>query len=565
MKLQKLTISNYRNLYNKTTLTFENYTVLVGPNNQGKTNCLRAIRVMRDALLVACNADDLPRLHLSFESDYPKSMQSRNSIPPIIFEPCFLLSEEEKNIFLKRLRFSNNGHLDLRIEISCDFHQNSKFRNKSVFKISSIKIKGKFGKGAKTYNENISDVCRFIIDYFDFVYIPTIRSEDESLDILRRLVSIKIKDLNSDNDYLEQINKIREKEESTINTIKENLIQSLKEYIPTINDVKLVYDGMEPTFTHRWYGLDFVVDDGVETSIKSKGSGIISLITLALIQGQSNDSSMIAIEEPESHLHADAIHTTVNKLIEVSHHRQVVVSTHNPAFINESNLSSIFLVEKGSVKMADNREEVRNALGLLAKDSLLLSPNIIVVEGTSDVRFIQRIIHEYSPGLDKMIENGSLSVMAAYSSSKILDRINLYKTMQIHYFAVFDGDQAGKKEFEELNDTNRSFLIQRSGLSNGAELEDIIPAPVIVKVLTEFGMNISKNDVKKRKRKFNEFLNECATKFGVCIDKKMLDVKTRIIDCFCVEDFSKIEHTLIDIYKSMITKMECCFSCSNQK
>ena len=46
IKLQDVTIENYRSVVGKPLkLTFSNYNVIVGPNNSGKSNILRALQL----------------------------------------------------------------------------------------------------------------------------------------------------------------------------------------------------------------------------------------------------------------------------------------------------------------------------------------------------------------------------------------------------------------------------------------------------------------------------------------------------------------------------------------
>ena len=45
MKLHKVTIKNYRSIRRKTILELTEFTSLIGPNNEGKTNILRALTI----------------------------------------------------------------------------------------------------------------------------------------------------------------------------------------------------------------------------------------------------------------------------------------------------------------------------------------------------------------------------------------------------------------------------------------------------------------------------------------------------------------------------------------
>ena len=47
MKLVKFTVEKYRSILSKSVLPIGDYTAILGPNNQGKSNLLRARRVSK--------------------------------------------------------------------------------------------------------------------------------------------------------------------------------------------------------------------------------------------------------------------------------------------------------------------------------------------------------------------------------------------------------------------------------------------------------------------------------------------------------------------------------------
>ena len=556
MKLTTFKLNNYRNVKLNCELSFSNYSVFIGGNNQGKTNCLKAIDV---ATFIIKNKNFIiPSSYLSYQDDYPKSKQSDSPLKPVCFEMTFALSETERRKMFETTGVRNNGKIALCIEITFQT-TSSKRVSKRPAKINFF-FKGKRGRASVSYNENKDKILSFIASNFDYVYIPAIRNEDDSISIIRELVSIKIKELNSDNDYLEQLDSIYEKEAKAINTIKDNLLRDLKEYIPEINDVSI---NVENDRRLMRSSLEFMVDDGVNTSIKNKGAGIISLMALALLQGQSKNSTMIAIEEPESHLHADSIHKIAQKLIQASFSKQIIVSTHNPSFISTSNLKDVYIVKNGSVSNAQNVSEIRTELGLAAKDSLFMSDKVVIVEGESDRRFIKRIIEEYSPSLSALIKEGNLDIYSARSSSKIVPLIFECKQWMVNYFAIFDSDQSGKRDYEELNESLHSFLIQ-SPSKKESEIEDIIEPSIVVQALIDFGVLTDAKRLSRFKQKFHSFAEHEASVSGIEVTKELLDsIKTKIMDYFIKSDFNTVNHKYSDIYKNIVTRIECCFISSS--
>ena len=60
-------------------------------------------------------------------------------------------------------------------------------------------------------------------------------------------------------------------------------------------------------------------------------------------------TSIIAIEEPESHLHPDAIHSLVDVINGVSENHQVVITTHNPLFVQRNAVSENVIVNENII------------------------------------------------------------------------------------------------------------------------------------------------------------------------------------------------------------------------
>jgi len=58
MKLVDLSVTNYRSITNAHKITLQNLTVLVGKNNEGKSNLLTALNVAMTTLLFHCRSRD---------------------------------------------------------------------------------------------------------------------------------------------------------------------------------------------------------------------------------------------------------------------------------------------------------------------------------------------------------------------------------------------------------------------------------------------------------------------------------------------------------------------------
>src|SRR5260370_7386158 len=71
--------------------------------------------------------------------------------------------------------------------------------------------------------------------------------------------------------------------------------------------------------------IDIIVDDGTATSLERKGDGVQSLAAISLLRGVSTTGRnvILALEEPESHLHPSALHPLRKVINELSRQHQL--------------------------------------------------------------------------------------------------------------------------------------------------------------------------------------------------------------------------------------------------
>ena len=102
--------------------------------------------------------------------------------------------------------------------------------------------------------------------------------------------------------------------------------------------------------------VSVVIDDGTPTLLEYKGDGVKSLAALGLLKSQNapTGASILAIEEPESHLHPAAIHQVHEIIRSISQTSQVIVTTHNPLFVDRENIKSNVIVTNGGATPAKN-------------------------------------------------------------------------------------------------------------------------------------------------------------------------------------------------------------------
>ncbi len=109
---------------------------------------------------------------------------------------------------------------------------------------------------------------------------------------------------------------------------------------------------------------EIIVNDGADTKLEEKGTGMQRAVALAIIQvyarsltihptdSEKSKPLFFFIDEPEICLHPKAQHQLLDALIEIAKNRQIFVSTHSPYLLRKFNSASHDLLVFN--KAADN-------------------------------------------------------------------------------------------------------------------------------------------------------------------------------------------------------------------
>jgi len=230
------------------------------------------------------------------------------------------------------------------------------------------------------------------------------------------------------------------------------LQKTLTRFIPGTDSVQL-----EARSFSRASGLeDIFIDDGVLTPIAAKGDGIQSLVALALTMEWTQSTNhpdkqlIIAVEEPESHLHPGAVHELRQVLQSIAESQQVIVTTHSQALVNRRNLRQNVIVSERSATPAKSLDALRTALGVRLSDALAAAEVVVVSEGHLDEVLLPVLLIQREPAVREWLTEGRLIIESAGSGSKIYPRVLAARTILTQPIVVLDSDPAGKKDVDRL-------------------------------------------------------------------------------------------------------------------
>lgn len=509
MDLVEFSVSNYRSITSAHKIKLGNYTVLVGKNNEGKSNLLNALDAAMNIMMRRSN-HGYREVFFDWERDFPLQLRERKSANGLvsIFKLNFKLKNEELEEFHRITGIRGNEDIPVSIKIG---------RNNSP----DIEIPK---KGSSSYKKESDKIIEFISERIEYNYIQAIRTDDMAKRTLASLIYRQLLSLEDEQDYLSAQRKINELQQNLLYKLSTQLLEPLQIFLPSIHDIKIQL--MSRSDNNRiMLGRDFdiKIDDGVQTSISNKGDGIKSLVTLALLRERSNrkgSASIIAIEEPESHLHSGAIHALVDVINNISDNNQVIITTHNPLFVQRNHLSHNIIVDNGTAKPAKSINEIRKILGVWASDNLRSARYVLVVEGEDDKISLSKILPYYSEKVGKALKTCSLIIKPLGGTGNLSHDINDLNGSMCRYVVLLDNDEAGRTAAKKATDKG---LLKESEIKyticNGspdAEFEDCLNPRVYASAIKEeYNVDIMNKTIFKGNKKWSDKLKDAFLSRGV--------------------------------------------------
>lgn len=468
IKLKSVKIENFRSIVGEElSIDFDALTVIVGPNNCGKSNILRALQ-----LFFSGHIEGAP---YTTDIDYPKSTElSPKSQTKITVEIEF---DPAKDVLIKKAleeleKESDQSRLDNNlVRLRLSYSKNG---------VESWQFVGK--KGVRNIKkELIHKVRDSVIQSIIFKYIPVGRDSLESIthEISSELIKTifsgwsgavqKRKEINDSIAAL--IGKLSPELKSSSGSVTGSIRQVFSE-IENL-ELRLPFENLEEMLPN----LMPIVRDTAETGLKSKGAGIQTSSLLFLLKYLADNhpqrhnarvTFIWAVEEPESFLHPTKQKAMADMLVGFSNEVQTVITTHCAHFVpRNGQVANTYVIDKkhetpfSTTLIGTEYELARQTLGVSLLDSMTLFPLNLVVEGPSDeilLRGAMEKLGEHSPLSPtdvKFFPAGN-----ATSATYLFESIKNFSDNQTIVKLIIDGDEAGRKAIEGLNGRGRRDSIK---------------------------------------------------------------------------------------------------------
>ena len=473
MYLSELRLDNYRGFRDNKSIRFnEGINVLIGANNSGKTSIIDALRlIFEEGKTKKMEIDDF--------NQYIELKNLKKSPPKIEISAVFKESENEKE-YSNDLALIANWLIKINkpyeAQITYRYYLPEKEHKNYLFQLSNSKIETKeeywrFLENLflnkykhKIYVGDIKN--QNIIDYetlkkFDFQYLSAIRDVERDMftgknNILKEVINFYMDyDIKSNNELTDD-DKAKQLKNKKKNFTKEskNLIEMLKsrmkkgekhitKYIDStgasFSNLKTTFDG-KITEAELYSALKLIVqnDLGLKLPITKNGLGYNNLIYISLLLSKmqkdasgeymgsnAKEFSILAIEEPEAHLHPNMQYKFLNFLKKNMEEKvnQVFITTHSPNITASLELEEIIVINKNKNEEVEiaypglifhnekNKEDaskkfIERFLDVTKAD-IFFADKIILVEGLSE----QLLINEMAQFIGKKIIDEHISVI----------------------------------------------------------------------------------------------------------------------------------------------------------
>ena len=531
MQLVNFSVTNYRSITKAHKINLQNITVLVGRNNEGKSNILMALNVAMETMMQHANHANVHERLYDWQRDFPVQLQQRKNNLDSIFRLNFRLNHDENTEFFRTTGIRSNE--DIPIEL--------KYGQDNRAKITVPK------KGSSSFNDKSEKVTAFICERIAINYIQAVRTEDMAMDVIHRLISTELSKLYDNEEYKSAEQTIYNLQEAVYNDIANRILAPLQEFLPQLTDVEIKSRGRRLVWRGFRNDVDVILNDGTPTSILYKGDGIKSLVSLAILKESKNEigASIIAIEEPESHLHPEAIHSLVNVINGISENHQVIITTHNPLFVQRNNISNNIIVDHGTAKPAKNIKEIRELLGVLPEDNLINASHVLVVEGEDDKIALNKILSSLSPTIKDALIKNKLVIQPLAGATNLNYELSRLRSYVCRYFVFLDADEAGydaaEKAIEKglLSESDVKYSICNG--NNTAEFEDCLKKDFYIEAIrnkfsVDLGVTSFRNSKKLSDRVKTVFLSQ-GQRWTDAVEKK---VKMEVTKLIPVEDADSV-------------------------
>jgi len=491
MFISNIVLENFRGFHESTNVELnEKLNILIGHNNSGKTSIIKALQILFDtSYSKRMSINDFNR---QISIDELKAKPPHVTISSILKESEGEEEYSDDIVLVSTLLTKIERPYEAKITYEFFLPEKELEDYKSIMTaITSENIEDYWSEIEQSFlskyiwklyggNEKLKmSVDNDILNKFDFEFLQPIRDVERDLSsgnnsLLKEVIDFFIDyDIKNDNvkdkaTIKSEIQRIKREFANSaqilMNKLQERLISGEKQIVTYANNTGATFDETSPHFDgslnestlYSALKLSFEDKTGIRLPPTHNGLGYNNLIYIALLLARIQKDAMgeyygsnaklfsvLAIEEPEAHLHPSMQYKFLKFLKDnmKSNVRQVFISTHSPNITAASKLDNLVVLSKenekievsypGRVFETDNQEDkvskayVQRYLDV-TKSDMLFAKRIVLVESISE----QLLLPVFSNYLKSDLVDNHIAV------------INIGGRYFSHFLKLFDRDRS---------------------------------------------------------------------------------------------------------------------------
>lgn len=503
MHISNVNILNYKN-FNNNSINLFPFTILIGENDTGKSNFIKAINLVLfnksqnyySKVLFPEDINDQAVDNFYDNLNKPENLNSDFSyanIPrveiTVTFENFVSLGDETIAIVRNWIVFDDELKKDVarikyvfypllsKKEEIFNFCKESLNKHKKLIPTEYYEYKIiSLSDGKKIDYDELQRVVSMTIDAErDEQSISLVNSRKNS--VLPHMLKTNLDDVDKVkliNIYNEMVDEIKEIE--GIKNLKDSFNTSFEEVLESDN--KLTFLPNSDNFQDLLYSLKLGYNN---SRIESKGLGTKNLVLISLLLSKYVEEkgvfNIISIEEPEAHLSNSLLLRLVSYLEKVQEEeelnkkRQVLITSHSSYVINKLNIKNVVVFSKERIfdlsSLSDDTSDFFKKLPNYELLNALYLQNLILVEGPSEEIFLNSIFEKY--GLKRKVTVLSINGIAfkryleVWNERKKTSENNHEKILLI---TDSDGSEKRVQEYESLEDISKNIYVSITEKNN---------------------------------------------------------------------------------------------------
>lgn len=502
MILEEVKIKNFRGYRTETTIPISNLTAFIGKNDAGKSSILEALEIFFNNSLVTCEREDLNinadnnQIEITCVfGEYPNELII-DAAAPTTLEDEYLLNENNK-LEIKKVFQATASKPKEKVFIICNHPTVQSASDLLELKKAELKTRANsLNIPQANYNGNVNSSIRqaiwesfenlqcarteLLVDKEDTKkvystlekYLPIYalfqsdrQSKDDDKEVtdpMKLAVQQALAELADEIEHIK--NEVRNKAIDTAN----RTLEKLKEMSPELANELIPEFKTEPKFDSQ-FKLTINSEDNIP--VNKRGSGVRRLILLNFfraeaerLRGQHQGNQIIfAFEEPETSQHPDHQEMLIQAFMELSNtgNSQIILTTHTPALAGLLPLNSLRFIEKTvddrTIELGTDEvfEKIAQTLGVLADPIPKSATAIMLIEGKSDVTFINHtadtlknagyLTHTFQEKRIALVPIGGCGNLKHWQTLRLVEQF------QIPYCVLLDSDKGTNEEQKNID------------------------------------------------------------------------------------------------------------------